>query len=114
VAGYELLFCAPGAHVDDAERATSQVIVDAIGDIGLDRLAGARPAYVNVTRELLLAVRPLPLPCDRVVLELLEARRSTPNWWPSLASWPPQASCSRLTTSSISRRWSRCSTWHGS
>jgi EAL and modified HD-GYP domain-containing signal transduction protein len=77
VAGYELLFRAPGAHgahVDDAERATSQVIVDAIGDIGLDRLAGARPAYVNVSRELLLAVRPLPLPCDRVVLELLEGQ----------------------------------------
>src|SRR5919202_7574 len=75
VAGYELLFRAPGARradVDDAERATSQVIVDAIGDIGLDRLVGARPAYVNVSRELLLAVRPLPLPYDRVVLELLE------------------------------------------
>jgi EAL and modified HD-GYP domain-containing signal transduction protein len=75
VAGYELLFRAPGvegARVENAERATSQVIVDAIGDIGLDRLAGDRPAYVNVSRELLLAVRPLPLPPRRVVLELLE------------------------------------------
>lgn len=75
VAGYELLFRAPGvvgARIDDAERATSQVIVDAIGDIGLDRLAGTHPAYVNVSRELLLAVRPLPLPPGRVVLELLE------------------------------------------
>jgi EAL and modified HD-GYP domain-containing signal transduction protein len=75
VAGYELLFRTPagaGAPIEDPERATSHVIVDAIGDIGLDRLAGAHPAYVNVSRALLLAVRPLPLPPDRVVLELLE------------------------------------------
>ena len=75
VAGYELLFRgADGASADviGAERATSRVIVDAIGELGLDRLTGARPAWVNVSRELLLAVRPLPLPPDRLVLELLE------------------------------------------
>jgi c-di-GMP phosphodiesterase len=78
VAGYELLFRtagATGAHVTEHERATSQVIVDAIGEIGLDRLVGGQRAYVNVSRDLLLAVRPLPLPADRVVLELLEGQR---------------------------------------
>jgi c-di-GMP phosphodiesterase len=77
VAGYELLFRSAGvagAVIVDPEQATSQVIVDAIGDIGLDRLAGTHPAYVNVSRELLLAVRPLPLPPGRVVLELLEGQ----------------------------------------
>jgi c-di-GMP phosphodiesterase len=75
VVGYELLFRTPGAtgaDVTQAEQASSQVIVDAIGEIGLDRLAGGRPAHVNVSRELLLAARPLPLPADRVVVELLE------------------------------------------
>jgi EAL and modified HD-GYP domain-containing signal transduction protein len=61
--------------VTEHERATSQVIVDAIGEIGLDRLVGGQRAYVNVSRDLLLAVRPLPLPADRVVLELLEGQR---------------------------------------
>jgi EAL and modified HD-GYP domain-containing signal transduction protein len=78
VAGYELLFRTAGAtraHVTEHERATSQVIVDAIGEIGLDRLVGGQRAYVNVSRDLLLAVRPLPLPADRVVLELLEGQR---------------------------------------
>ena len=75
VAGYELLFRTPdvaGARIEDAERATSQLIVDALGDIGLDSLAGPHPVYVNVSRELLLSVCPLPLPPARVVLELLE------------------------------------------
>jgi EAL and modified HD-GYP domain-containing signal transduction protein len=76
VVGYELLFREPGeahvAGVADAERATSQVIVDAIGELGLDRLVGSQRAFVNVSRELLLAVRPLPLPADRIVVELLE------------------------------------------
>jgi EAL and modified HD-GYP domain-containing signal transduction protein len=76
VVGYELLFRRPGdgqhAGVTDAERATSQVIVDAIGELGLERLVGNRRAFVNVSRELLLAVRPLPLPPERVVLEILE------------------------------------------
>ena len=42
--------------------------------IGLDRLVGERLAWVNVTREFLLGVRPLPLPTERVMLELLEGQ----------------------------------------
>ena len=75
VAGYELLFRAPGAteaNVTESERASSQVIVDAIGEIGLEQLAGHAAAYVNVSADLLVAVRPPPLPPERVVLELLE------------------------------------------
>ncbi len=75
VAGYELLFRTPGAsvaEVTESERATSQVIVDAIAEIGLGSLSAGHPAFVNVSRELLLQVRPLPLPPDRIVIELLE------------------------------------------
>ncbi len=58
----------PGAA--DPRGATSSMLVQAIGDIGLTRLVGNRPAHVDVSREFLLAVRPLPLVPERVVLEV--------------------------------------------
>ena len=75
VVGYELLFRTPfadSAAVVDDEAATSSVIVDSFMEIGLSDLAGEHPAYINVSREFLLSVRPLPLSPKRVVLELLE------------------------------------------
>ena len=56
------------------DGATSNVIVRALADIGLDALVGDRKAWVNVTREFLLEVRPLPLPPERTVIELLEGQ----------------------------------------
>ena len=53
-----------------AGEATSSVFAQAIADIGLTRLAGDHPVHVDVTREFLVTVRPLPLPPQRVVLEL--------------------------------------------
>ena len=73
--GYELLFREPGsetAGVLDDRAATSTVILDGLFDVGLSDLVGDRPAYVNVSRDFLLSVRPLPLPPRAVVLELLE------------------------------------------
>lgn len=67
IAAYELL--APETDADP-RAAASSVLVQAIADIGLPRLVGPRPAHVDVTRELLLSVRPLPLAPERVVLEL--------------------------------------------
>lgn len=72
---YELLFREPGserAGVLDAREATSRVILDGLFDVGLSDLVGDNVAYVNVSRDFLLGVRPLPLPPRRVVLELLE------------------------------------------
>jgi EAL and modified HD-GYP domain-containing signal transduction protein len=72
---YELLFRGAGrdaAGVLDHRQATSTVILDGLFDVGLSELVGANVAYVNVTRDFLLSVRPLPLPAARVVLELLE------------------------------------------
>jgi c-di-GMP phosphodiesterase len=66
IGAYELLAPADA----DSRSATSSVLVQAIADIGLTRLVGNRPAHVNVTREFLLAVRPLPLVPERVVLEV--------------------------------------------
>jgi EAL and modified HD-GYP domain-containing signal transduction protein len=48
------------------------VIVDGFMEVGLNELVGEHRAYVNVSRDFLLSVRPLPLPPKRVVLELLE------------------------------------------
>ena len=73
--GYELLFREPGsetAGVLDDRAATSTVILDGLFDVGLLDLVGENVAYVNVSRDFLLSVRPPPLPARRVVLELLE------------------------------------------
>lgn len=73
--GYELLFREPRRHTAgarDDQRMTSTVILDGLFDVGLLDLVGESIAYVNVSREFLLTVRPPPLPPQRVVLELLE------------------------------------------
>ena len=71
VVGFELL-TPPSAHPDEA---TASVLAQAIADIGLQRLVGARPAHIDVTRDFLLTVRPLPLAPDRVVLEIDSGER---------------------------------------
>ena len=60
-----------GAPADPA-KATASVLVAALTDVGLERLVGNQRAFINVNREFLLSFRPLPLPADRVVLELVE------------------------------------------
>jgi c-di-GMP phosphodiesterase len=71
---FELLYRAVGADGRSlaGDRATATVLVGALTDVGLGRLVGSQRAYLNVNREFLLAFRPLPLPADRVVLELVE------------------------------------------
>jgi EAL and modified HD-GYP domain-containing signal transduction protein len=51
-------------------EATASVLAQGIADIGLSRLAGEHPVHVDVTREFLVTVRPLPLNPARVVLEV--------------------------------------------
>ncbi|HWH95880.1 MAG TPA: HDOD domain-containing protein [Baekduia sp.] len=67
--GYELLHRGVAAH---GEQATAQVLLSAVGDIGLRTLVGSQPAWINVTRRFLLDIDPLPLAPSEVVLELLE------------------------------------------
>ena len=40
---------------------TAGVVASAFSELGLDLLVGDRPAHINVTRDFLLDVRPLPL-----------------------------------------------------
>lgn len=79
VYAYELLFrsgtlnqAAPTDAPFDGDRATSQVIVNAFIEIGLDRIVGNQCAFINLTRSFITAAAPLPFPHDRVVLEILE------------------------------------------
>src|SRR5262249_31899876 len=72
IAGYELLFTASAgrptaAHAHDA---TARVLVQSVADVGLEQVSGGHPAHVKLTREVLVAVRPLPLPPGRVVIGL--------------------------------------------
>jgi EAL and modified HD-GYP domain-containing signal transduction protein len=74
VIAYELLY-RPLADTDDPvgpEAMTAGVVANAFSELGLDLLVGDRPAHINVTRDFLLDVRPLPLDPKRTVLELVE------------------------------------------
>lgn len=72
IAGYELLFSASSgrAAASHAHDATARVLVQSVAEVGLDHVAAGHPAHVKLTREVLVAVRPLPLPPGRVVIGL--------------------------------------------
>ena len=72
--GFELLYREVGedGRPLDGGRATATVLVAALADVGFQRLVGEQRAFINVDREFLMAFRPLPLPPERVVLELVE------------------------------------------
>ncbi len=75
VCAYELLFRASAtasAAGQVSAQASAKMISDAVLAFGLDAITHGRPAYINVTRELLLGGIPAGLPPGRVVIELLE------------------------------------------
>lgn len=76
VYAYELLFRAADAPTSagalNGDQATSQVLWNTFTVFGLDSLVGNARAFINFTRDLLLDDNPLPLPPDRVVIEVLE------------------------------------------
>src|SRR5262245_48448199 len=72
VVGYELRF---GGSVDLGDpamdaKATSALLVEAFGDIGLERLAGRHPAWVSIARNFLVEIGPPPVRPDRAVLQI--------------------------------------------
>ena len=75
VTGYELLFRggdATDALVVDPEGATATVVLNSFTEIGLERIVGARTAWINVTREFVLRDLAQSLPPGLVMLEILE------------------------------------------
>jgi EAL and modified HD-GYP domain-containing signal transduction protein len=75
VIAYELLF-RDAAEATRATRrsadATGRVIVAAFTEFGLDRLAGDRACFINVTRDFLVGDMPVPFVPDQSVLEIVE------------------------------------------
>ena len=72
IVGYELLFGGERVSLDSATeaKATSALLVDAFGDIGLDQLAGRHPAWMSIARNFLLEIGPPPVRPDRAVLQV--------------------------------------------
>ena len=75
VAGYEVLYRGGPenrAVILDGDQATSELLLNAVVDIGLERIVGTKMAFVNLTRGFLLGHNPLPLGNRQLVLEILE------------------------------------------
>jgi c-di-GMP-related signal transduction protein len=75
VVAFELLFRGSLDAVEAGRRdtyATSQVIVNAFSEFGMDEVAGDRLCFLNLTTEFLTRELALPFGPERVVLEVLE------------------------------------------
>ena len=76
VRAYELLYRTtdegPGRASSTADAATARVLHGAIMSLGLDAFSPDRPAFINLTRNLLLGDLAEMLPKDSVVFEVLE------------------------------------------
>ncbi len=75
VAGYELLFRSGRenrAVFEDGDLASTQVIVTAFMEVGLEHIVGSHRAYINLTRRFVTGGMPLPMTPDQVMLEVLE------------------------------------------
>jgi len=57
-------------HSIEADKATSQVIINAFMEIGIDKLVGKNIAFITLTEHFLLSDYELPLPTDRVILKI--------------------------------------------
>jgi len=72
--GYEMLFRANSENNANTQLcedgATSQVIINTFLDMGLDNLVGKSMASINLTERFLLNDDALPLPPDRVILDI--------------------------------------------
>lgn len=71
--GYELLFRRSdtgSAEIRDGTVATAQLLLNAMIDIGVDKLSGGARLFINCTRHILMS-EPM-IPPDRCVLEVLE------------------------------------------
>lgn len=77
VTGYELLFRRDGndafpADLVDPTRASLEVVLHGLTTIGMEVLTNGKPAFVNVTRDLLLGDLLTALPAEKFVLEVPE------------------------------------------
>jgi len=81
---YELLFRSGDTNAYDpavdGDSATSQILINAMTEMGIDQIAGRHRAFINLTRHFIENPELLNfLPADRVVLEILETVEITPD-----------------------------------
>jgi c-di-GMP phosphodiesterase len=75
VFAYELLFRSGHSNVagvTDGNSASSQVMINAFLEIGIDAISGGRTCFVNLTRDFIVGQLPLPFPPSIFVIEILE------------------------------------------
>ncbi len=78
VIAYELLFrhtqsaTESGIDAFNGDRATSLVINHTFMELGIERVVGDKPAFINLTRTFLTGAMPIPFDNSQVVLEVLE------------------------------------------
>lgn len=75
VYAYELLFRNSEqnfAQIDNQDKATSELIINALTEIGLNNIVNDKLGFINLTRNFVTGTLPLPGPADRLVLEVLE------------------------------------------
>lgn len=70
VYAYELMSHHTSDESIETDKATSQVIINAFMEIGIDKLVGKNIAFVTLTEHFLLSDYELPLPKDRVILKI--------------------------------------------
>ncbi|MCG8450323.1 MAG: HDOD domain-containing protein, partial [Pirellulales bacterium] len=74
---YELLYrdssSPDSANFVDGEIATASVLCNALLEIGLGRVTGDKPVFVNFTKSFLTGETPIPLGRERIVVEVLES-----------------------------------------
>ena len=78
MAGYEILFRADDperANVLDPEMATATVVLNALTEIGIERIVGSRIAWINLSRESLLSGIATMLPPAAAGVEILEGQQ---------------------------------------
>ena len=84
VYSYELLFRMMRAdgteHAPADDKATANIILAALQDIGVERLAGDRPVTINLSQGLFKLAQDLPLPPERVIFDLPAERLATENF----------------------------------
>lgn len=54
----------------DADKATSQLIINAFLEIGIDKLVGKHIAFMRLAQRFLASDEPLPMPHERVILKI--------------------------------------------
>lgn len=75
VQAYELLFRDEDvsvANISDGNMASSQVMINAFLEIGIDSISDNRISFINLTRDFIVGRLPLPVAPNAVVIEILE------------------------------------------